>query len=129
MLNTVPPTAPRQVNTSERLATSVRVSWSTPQYTNGTLSQHSVQCSHTEGIYQSISQTSLSGLTHLTTLSGLNPHESYTCCVSATNSAGTGAEGCGDVFWTTAAQPYCEFMKVQRVKVCEDGVCKCLLEE
>ena len=86
---TVSPSAPRSVNFTEVTSTSVHLGWSSPQYTNGTITHYTIRCTqYGSDVWFSTSVTTNENVT------SLQPSTNYTCCVSAKNQAGEGNQSC-----------------------------------
>ena len=79
------------VRVSSSFATSLTISWSLPRYTYGSISAYNVECSSTGVLTR---QITVQGYQFDAQVAGLHPFTSYQCCVSATNSAGTGTASC-----------------------------------
>jgi len=86
---TVPPSKPLGLTTFRTTTSSISLLWSPPMYVNGSITYYTVRCESTETIGWSQNTTRLSANT-TNLLSG----SIYTCCVSATNTAGRGEQSC-----------------------------------
>ena len=85
----VSPSAPRSVNFTEVTSASAHLEWSSPQYTNGTITHYTIRCSQSgRNVWFNTSVTTNENVT------SLQPFTHHTCCVSANNQAGEGNQSC-----------------------------------
>lgn len=71
-------------------STSLRFSWELPAQQNGIVTGYNYSCTQTESVEELARNTTNSNITSVV-LTGLSPFTNYTCSVSASTSAGTGA--------------------------------------
>ena len=91
-LGRLPAAAPMNITLSDVTSTSAHLGWSSPQYTNVTITHYTTTCAgHDVWVSTShVTQTE-------NVIASLQPFTNYICCVSVSNEAGIGEGACVNV--------------------------------